>query len=308
MRKLLAALAAALAAVAVTVSPAGAITGHFVVDDEHPYVGLIAFYDSSDAFLWRCSGSLITSTIFLTAGHCTDQDAAESPAYARVWFQQDAGAAYDPATQIDPVTGYPDACFDSSGNPVASTDLCTTAHTLYDYGFDEFAGFPNNHDVGVAILDSPIDPGEFGALAEPGFLDSLATRRGTQDTTFTVSGYGVTRISQNNPKKTVSFRTRLMAETEVVNLTSANNGGFNIQLSSAPAQGRGGTCFGDSGGPIFYGPYSSNTIVAVNSFVLNGNCRGVSFAYRIDTQAVQDWLQSLPEVAAQWDEITFVSR
>jgi len=307
MRKLLAAAAAALG-LTVFVGPANAITGNFVPDNEHPYVGLIAFYNADDEFMWRCSGSLLTPTVFLTAGHCTDQDAAESPAYARVWFQQDAGASYDPATQQDPVTGYPDACFDSTGTAVPSTTLCTTASTLYDYGFDDFAGFPNTHDVGVAILDTPISLSEYGELAAPGFLDSLVTQRGRQDTTFTASGYGVTRTLQNNPAKTISFRSRLMAETQLVNMNSAQSGGFNIQLSSAPAKGRGGTCFGDSGGPIFYGPYSSNTIVAVNSFVLNGNCAGTGFGYRVDTQAVFEWLQSLPEVAAQWGDITIVER
>lgn len=279
MLKLLAAVAAAVAFAAVGVAPAGAVTGNFVNDFEHPYVGLVAFYDSNDQFMWRCSGSLLTPTVFLTAGHCTDQDAAESPAYARVWFEQDAGANYDPATQHDPVTGYPDSCVDPS--------LCATAHTLYDYGFDEFAGFPNTHDVGVAILDTPISLPEYGALASPGFLDPLLTQRGRQDATFTVSGYGVSRTLEHNPSKDVSFRIRLMAETKLVNLTSANNGGFNIQLSSAPAKDRGGTCFGDSGGPNFIG--TSDTIAAIT---ISGDsaCVATNVDLRLDTQSAQDFL------------------
>ena len=73
-------------------------------------MGLVVFYDGEGEFLWRCSGSLLTPTVFLTAGHCTDQDAEESPVTARVYFQQDAGAAYDPETELDPVTGYPEFC------------------------------------------------------------------------------------------------------------------------------------------------------------------------------------------------------
>lgn len=42
----------------------------------------------------------------------------------------------------------------------------------------------------------------------------------------------------------------------------------------------GGTCFGDSGGPMLLG--DSDVIVGVNSFGLNGNCAGVGGAYRID--------------------------
>jgi hypothetical protein len=56
--------------------------------------------------------------------------------------------------------------------------------------------------------------------------------------------------------------------------------------------GPGGTCFGDSGGAIFS---EAGQIVAVNSFVLNANCAGASFGYRVDTAAVQLWILSFLE-------------
>jgi hypothetical protein len=74
-----------------------AITGDWISDDEHPFVGLAVFYDDSGDFLWRCSGSLISPTVFLTAGHCADT--VGGAVTARIYFQQDAGAHYDPATQ-----------------------------------------------------------------------------------------------------------------------------------------------------------------------------------------------------------------
>jgi hypothetical protein len=49
--------------------------------------------------------------------------------------------------------------------------------------------------------------------------------------------------------------------------------------------------FGDSSGPIFVG--GSNEIIAVNSFVKNYSCGGQGFAYRVDTQEVQDWMESV---------------
>jgi secreted trypsin-like serine protease len=89
---------------------------------------------------------------------------------------------------------------------------------------------------------------------------------------------------------TISFRERLMAESTLVNLNSALNDGFNLQ-TQGNGDGRGGTCNGDSGGPVFLGTFSSNTVVAVTSFGLNVLCRGTDFAYRVDTAAVQAWIR-----------------
>lgn len=276
------ALAAALASAAL---PASAITGtHWVDDFEHPYVGLLVVYDANGEFAGRCSGSLISERKFVTAGHCVVDDAGRLLKSARVYFQQDAGANYDPATEVDPVTGYPDTC---AGGTLGT--VCATSTRLFNYGFDNFAGFPNTRDVALVILDQPIGLAEYGRLPAAGTLDAL-TARGAKNTLFTVSGYGLTKSS--NPKSAVpsiSFRERLMANSTLVNLGSAQTAGYNIQ-TQGNGNGRGGTCSGDSGGPVFLGGYASNTIVAVTSFGLNALCRGTDFAYRIDRQEVLDWI------------------
>jgi len=191
-----------------TALPAGAITGNYVEDFEHPFVGLVVLYDENGEFMHRCSGSLLTSTVFLTAGHCTD-----GVTTARVYFQQDAGANYDPETQLDPVTGYPEYC---AKGTLGKT--CATSDELYNYGFDDFVNFPNTHDVGLFILDQPIKLPEYGVLAAPGTLDTLAAQLGKQEVTFTSSGYG---LSESNPVYVTSFRERLMAQSNLTNLGNA---------------------------------------------------------------------------------------
>jgi secreted trypsin-like serine protease len=114
-------------------------------------------------------------------------------------------------------------------------------------------------------------------------LDGLATRRGQQDVRFDVAGYGLQDI-----RPTVMADTnRLKASVKLVNLRSALTDGFNIHHSGARGTG-GGTCFGDSGGPIL--TQGTHTIVAVTSFGLNQNCAGGGFGFRVDTQAVHDFL------------------
>ena len=289
MRRLKLALATAMVATLAIAAPAAAITKNYEPDFEHPFVGLIAFYDAQGEFSHRCTGSLLTPTVMVTAGHCTDDEVngGVMPS-ARIWFQQDAGANYDPATELDATTGYPETC-------AAGTlgTLCATSHLLYDYGFDAFAGFPNTHDAGLLILDQPIELPEYASLAGAGTLDTLFKARGTKDVTFTVSGYG---LSYSSPVAVTSFRSRLMAESKLVNINSANNAGFNLQ-TNGNGKGRGGTCSGDSGGPVFY-PADSNRIVAVTSFGLNSYCRGVDFAYRTDQADVIAWILEHADASA----------
>ena len=258
-------------------------------DTEHEYVGLVVFYDENGEFLWRCSGSLLTDTVFLTAGHCADL--GEGAVSARVYFEQDAGANYNPETGVDPISGYPE-----TGG--------ITASTLYSYGFADFAGFPNTSDVGLVILDAPVQTvypeiDTYASLAAPGTLDQYGTG---QDATVTVSGYG---LSSTNPAMTESYRSRLMATTFITNLRSHNTAGYNVQIATNPGGGRGGTCFGDSGGPILID--DSDVIVAVNSYVLGAGktCGGTAFAYRTDSEEVISWI--LEHAGDEADEISIVT-
>jgi secreted trypsin-like serine protease len=299
-RTLLAIVSAALLAVTLVV-PASAITGNYVEDFEHPFVGLIAFYSdrqgTDDAFLHRCSGSLLNdgtpadgSRVFLTAGHCTDDGTGDAVAVsARIWFRQDAGARFD--GNRDPLTGYPDKCIDDR---TVALDACETSHEMYNYGFDNFAGFPNHRDVGVVILDRAVVLPSYATLADVGTIDAINTSKGKSH--FTLSGYGITN-DFNEAFPALSFRERLMAEATLITTNNTWTDGFNIATQGS-GSGRGGTCSGDSGGPVFY-PTNSNgpetDIVAVTSFGRSNpnDCVGNDFSYRIDRQEVIDWIDEV---------------
>lgn len=275
----------ALATLVAVTGPAYAITGNWVEDFEHPYVGLVVFYDAAGEFHHRCTGSLISPTKLLTAGHCTD--ATEGVVTARVYFQQDAGANLDFTTGLDPFTGYPETCAAGTLGVV-----CATSRRLYNYGFNNFIGFPNTRDVGLVILDQAISMPKYGELPAAGVLNGIGTNRGTQNTVFTISGYGLSlRTQQHSAIPNQSFRERLMAKSNLTNINSAQNGGYNIQTQGNGSD-RGGTCSGDSGGPVYLGDSKSNLIVAVTSFGLNALCRGTDFGYRLDRAEVLSWINS----------------
>lgn len=270
---------------AVVAGPVGAVQ-YGTVDTEDGWngVGLVVFYDGSEQpdpnfpdlwyqdfgnALWRCTGSLIAEDVFLTAGHCAEDFTAMR---AAIWF--DVGPI-----AFEPTNGYPNpSSADATGTPYSHPSW-TGALTI-----------PNTSDVGAVALDQPVDDRETYDLAPVGYLDELATRRGRQDVTFTVVGYGLQSV-----KPVVSGdRTRYVGEVMLVDLRSALTDGWNLHYSSNPGKAHsGGTCFGDSGGPVFHDGGSGPVIVGVNSFVLNLNCKGSAFAYRVDTAYAQDFLDGI---------------
>jgi len=55
----------------------------------------------------------------------------------------------------------------------------------------------------------------------------------------------------------------------------------------------GGNCSGDSGGPVPLG--GSNSVVAIDFFVLNSNCKGVDFNYRTDIEKAHKFIERFVE-------------
>ena len=253
---------------------AGAITGNFTKDFVHDNVGLIVFYTPNtpageDPFSHRCSGTLISSTLMVTAGHCT-----QGVDSGRVYFQQAAAPNYDPnafgGRGGDPTTGYPY----QNGVTFSRAD---------NFGF--LLGFPETGDLGVVVLDAPVTPANgFAKLPGVGDVDAYINAAAKkQQARFTVSGYG---LSDQDPVP-VSFRERLMATSYAVN-NEAPITEFNLKTTANASQGKGGTCNGDSGGPVFF--YGSNVIAAVTSFGMNGQCKGLDFSYRLDRAHLLAWI------------------
>lgn len=290
MRAMVGLVLAVAASLGAGATSAQAITGNAEADFQHEYVGLVTFYDASGSFVSRCSGSLLTDTVLLTAGHCADVDAGVTS--ARVYFEQDAGLGYDPAIGYDPRSGYP-----VSGG--------VTSSTLHGYGFKSPVEFPDTSDLGLVVLDAPVqtvypDIDTYASLPAPGAVDEYGTG---QDAVVTVSGYG---MSFTNPAITESHRSRLAATTFVLNLVSQKAGGYNLQIATSPGNGRGGTCFGDSGGPVLLG--DTDVVLGVSSFALGrgATCGGTGFAYRTDSAEVVSWI--LDRAGNEAEEISVVDR
>jgi secreted trypsin-like serine protease len=260
MKKTLTALVAVLAA-AVVALPASAITDGSPDGDAHPYVGLMVAQDGDGNPLWRCSGTLISPTLFLTAGHCTETPAA----HVEIWFDADVESGI-------PANGYP-LTGEASGTPYT--------HPQYD---------PNAfylHDLGVVVLDEPVAASSYGALPSLDQLDALKSGKVKKDTFFTAVGYGLQKAFPDAASwKDVALRVRMVSHPRLIQINTGYTGDGSIILSNNANTG--GTCFGDSGGPNFLG--DSNLVAGVTSFGKNGTCAGQGGVYRVDRADDLDWL------------------
>ena len=262
-KKRLIILAAALVIVMVSTVVVQAITDGELDGEDHPWVVLLLM-DIGGQPAYRCSATLLSPTVVLTAGHCTSNFPDAPFTGMRVF------------TESDVQNG--DNTYPFAGGPNSVEAVNWYAHPLYETAPFYF------HDVGVVILEEPIYVSEYGVLPELDQLDALKTRRGQQDTTFTAVGYGLQQI---NPVFVQADRVRMVAHPRLIQINVPGfTGDYSLLLSNNHSTG--GTCYGDSGGPNFLG--DSNVVAGVTSFGMNGNCAGTGGVFRMDREDVLEFV------------------
>ena len=233
------------------------ITNGQLDEDGHPYVGAIIFFDPSGNLLRSCSGALIAPRVVLTAGHCTS-----GAAYALVSFE--------PEAINEPFSSF------TAGFVFTHPDFCI--------GCGQGLRFIT-HDVGVVTLleDAPI--ADYAQLPSMGLVDTLP-----KNTNVTIIGYGARQQTRGIPPHGwVDYGVRYYAPSKLIPSNDVISEEF-VKLTQSPAQGKGGVCFGDSGGPDFLG--NTKIILSTNSFMPNYNCTGIEYSNRIDTFDALEFINS----------------
>jgi hypothetical protein len=301
------ALVGSLVALLVSASPAAAITHGQLDGGEHPYVGQLFFYDPSypdsrftDPGGWfNCSGTLISPTIVVTAGHCTfptgrnGEPTEDGTGGNDTWFSVAAEPDY---------TGIAAAPFIPDNN---AGRYAHYAATLPLHGWVRGTAYPHPAydddafylaDAGVVILDTPIDVRDangdplYGELAGLDYLDQFTGRLKAQ-TLFEAVGYGLTR---SLPIGVEGGDVRMKSQQVILNANGVYGQHDDSSIVFSNNNGKphqGGTCSGDSGGPFLLN--NTNLIVAINSYGVPPNCTGGDGGDRVDQPDDVAWFAQI---------------
>jgi hypothetical protein len=231
----------------------------------HPHVGTVLFQRPSGFF--SCTGTLLSPTVMVTAGHCTAGN-------IRTWV------SFDPVITFEGIQNYP--------NAIAYLDAEWHIGQAIPHPMYGGSSFPDTFDVGLVLLEDPVTLSTYGTLPPLGLLDLLSTGQSRKDRQFVTVGYGLQGVI---PPFARDDYARYVGTVSLIEVNSFFLGDeHSAKFTNNPGQGNGsgGNCFGDSGGPVFWG--TSNVISAVLSFTVTP-CVGTSYSFRLDTATAQDFIR-----------------
>jgi trypsin len=264
MRRSFVVACAAVVALLLVVA-ANAITFGENDNGRHPFVGALVG-DFQGTTFPICTGTLMSSTVFLTAGHCFEETIPLGATNFGVSFDEvvngDGSGGVDPGVTVH------------HGTP----------HVDPEWNFPSLGGSNfDPHDIAVLVLNEPVSMSQYGQVPTLNLLEDVDKRTAR----FTAVGYGAVRDDKTKgPASLGSESRRKLSTQDMLSLRKAW-----VLFSGNPSTGNGGTCFGDSGGPHFLGAGSSETRIVVALTVTGDRyCRATDEDYRVDTPQARAFL------------------
>ena len=252
--------------------PATAITdGTVDSEDDYPFVAIALQFVADGAFI--CSAEAIDSYHLVTAAHCFQDfvpPAAGGPANVPVpGIQVRYGIDAFAPDAVVTGTWYPDAWCPACGPGLK--------------GFD-------SKDIAIIKLDTPVVLSEYVHLAPEGFSDTLRNKTDVMQV-----GYGVNDFIPGNGPLAANAAfdgLRRFAPAELIASNHPHADEY-LKVSSNPSKGKGGACFGDSGGPLMYDDDGTWLLLANTSYGANGVCAGPGYFNRMETSEALTFVDSI---------------
>lgn len=144
----------------------------------------------------------------------------------------------------------------------------------------------------MIVLDAPYNAATPATLPPLNYLETLSQGNGgLNKQTFELVGYGVFFDKPGGPQKPTAVRdlTRRLTTAVGQNATSQV---LKLAENANDSRAGGGSCFGDSGGPVFQGGF----LVGDTSFGASQFCRSFGGYYRLDTADARSFLDDFVPV------------
>jgi hypothetical protein len=233
-----------------------AIMGGTVDSGTYPWVAALVFRSTAGGpWVSRCSGSLVAPDLVLTAAHCGVYFSGLPAGHMGVTF---------------------DAVVGASSHVVTGTFI---AHP--DFALD------TTRDFAVVRLDQPVSGIVPATVAPPNLLQVLKDGGRLVGAHFEAVGYGIDAVTARDRScgKVVDRTgngTRRIASGAYVSMSTTQ-----LLIDMSAAQGHGGSCYGDSGGPHVL---PGTAIVVSNTQGGDDWCLATDDTSRVDTSVVQSFL------------------
>jgi len=241
-----------------------AITGGEPDGNGHPNVCAVMITPADYPPHLFCSGVLISDNMVLTAGHATE---------VLEWILNDNVPVY--------VSFNPEDNLGTDPGPKPGWMQVASAITHPECNI--YTHISDTHDVGLLILEQPVTGITPAILPDEGFLDQLREdgklRERGEGARFTAAGYGSTLDWPPREECLPPDGTRRFAMPEFLNVRKV---WLHLSQNQSPGRGNSGTCYGDSGGPVFWAEPGEPEVVVAVITMGDARCAAISTNYRVD--------------------------
>jgi secreted trypsin-like serine protease len=228
--------------------------------DSLPWLAYVSFSDSADTF--SCTGTVISSNLILTAGHCVDSD--------------ETGAPYSPGT-YSVITGTQDLTDTSAAHVSGVTQTFV----------DGYSTATDDDDVGILELSTPTT-----APAIPLATSSTSLYAGNA---VAIAGWGLTDPSDVNTPAVLQFAQTVVQRPGYCAIHGQDfDAATELCTVDAPYDDT-SSCYGDSGGPVIANELQGEpgTPTEIGIIDEGDNCSTSQPGYSARTDAFLPWAEQL---------------